>query len=217
MNFGTHKSMDTCLRLYIYILLARRSCALYSLREGVYEVVKVALTNAALAIRDLHKQVGIIFGCKACPLISSYQSVLSDEEREYFDSMCRAAVDVVLPYIGRCLGAIYPPPSSASDNSVFDLWSGPATILRPIYEKDIPSVAVSEASPRSPIQKGGLLDLVSASLMEDDEQPADGTATATADQNGTDGDLAESSSNNGTPGDDSPADPLAEEEGGGTE
>jgi hypothetical protein len=34
-----------------------RSCALYSLREGVYEVVNAALTNAALEIRSLHKQV----------------------------------------------------------------------------------------------------------------------------------------------------------------
>jgi hypothetical protein len=30
---------------------------LYSLREGVYEVVNAALTNAALEIRNLHKQV----------------------------------------------------------------------------------------------------------------------------------------------------------------
>ncbi|ELR22393.1 golgi family protein, putative [Acanthamoeba castellanii str. Neff] len=147
-----------------------RSCALYSLREGVYEVVNAALTNAALEIRNLHKQ-----------------SVLSEEEREYFDSTCRTAAEVMVPYIGRCVAAIYPRPSvTAAAAVVFDLASALA-ILRPIYEKDLPppaspapsSSSLSSSSvtglrpPSSPAQarrllKGGLLDM----LMNDEAEAA---------------------------------------------
>jgi hypothetical protein len=57
---GAQRDVIACSRRYICLTHSRvrcRSCALYSLREGVYEVVNAALTNAALEIRSLHKQV----------------------------------------------------------------------------------------------------------------------------------------------------------------
>jgi hypothetical protein len=76
----------------------------------------------------------------------SEQSVLSEEEREYFDSTCRAAAEVMVPYIGRCVAAIYPRPSATAATAVvFDLASALA-ILRPIYEKDLPPAASPSAS-----------------------------------------------------------------------
>lgn len=144
----------------------------------------------------------------------SCQTVLSDDEREYFDSMCRATVEVLIPYIGRCVGAIYPRPASVVGSlaAIFDLQSGPSSVLRPIYEKDLPPSSPAMASqaaaggaqaPGSPAQvhahrrhprfpsiffpltsfpllhqKGGLLDLVSASLMEDDHPTQTGPTQA---------------------------------------